>query len=641
MKEIGSSKKILIYIALGVLYFFLTMPFIDLQLLNGYSEIRFTGLLPMAAGLLFGFPGALACALGNMAGDLYSGWDIYCFFGFLGNFLMAWLPYKLWHTLFFFQGHKLMYLDTPGSVLKFVSVSIISSCGSTGVIAAGSHLLGAFQFPSFFYPVSFQFYDLSTLGGMLIFQVCVGIAGVIPHVPERAYRREYRVTNYLIDYGLAGILVAVSLVVLPLILNYRSQDNLADEYCCIIILVCAGMLAVLPMSRSNKTVDTEQTYVPVKGIKSQSILVFLLLLCGFVLFFTIMCYRLLYVDYRVAGSGQLDILWFRVILSVGGAVTVLIIFLAFILKLIDRKVVTPLTAVARYTVQYAKGDRLNKNRIAGLHTDNELEELGKSINLMADEIERFVEDIKVKTIREEKIAAELSIATNIQQGMLPDKWEGTGFDLEPYMRPAREVGGDFYHFTQLDDHRVFVAIADVSGKDISAAMFMVQAKTLMEANSHLSPAEMFTLVNNTLARSNKAMMFVTAFAAVVDREAGTMIYANAGHNAPVCFNNGTTFWMDEEPDFVLGPMEGITYENHTMEIGSDFRLFIYTDGVNEAESLENGFFENDRLFQNARQFFEENGDSKFFVNKMEESLDQFTKGAEQSDDITMMVLGLK
>lgn len=631
-----------LYIAIGVLYFILALPFLKNNYLDEYSQIRLTSLIPMAAGLLCGFPGALACALGNLAGDIYSGLDIYCIFGFIGNFFMAWFPYKLWHTLFLGKSSSLQYLGTPASIFKFVSISIITGCASAGTIAAGGHLLGGFSFGSFFLPVALQYYDYSLLGGMLICQLCLTVFHVKPHIPEKVYEYSCETKYYIVDYILAGVIVLASCILALLTHNKEISANPVITALCFVVLLFSVILGCLPMKRGSRKNTRRGDYSLEVGIGAQFITVFLLILSMILVSMAVVSIRILYVDFFAYPGGLSNVasLWIRVIITVAVAGTFFIIALPLLLYWIQRIVVRPVREAANYTRQFVTGGELNEEQLHFNRTGNELDQLGESINSMADNIRSFVDDIRLRTAKEEKMAAQLNIASSIQQGLLPGKWSGTGFDIAPFIKPAREVGGDFYHFSQLDEDRTFVCIADVSGKDISAAMFMVQAKILIEENCALAPEQMMSRVNNTLSKSNQALMFVTVFAAVLDRKEKCMTYVNAGHNPPICLNHGKVFWLADEPDFVLGPMEGLEFKQHRLEMGEDFKLFIYTDGVNEAEGAGGEQFGNDRTFDTVKKALHLGGTCQDVLQSIEAAVFQFTEDSEQSDDITMLAVSV-
>lgn len=647
--EYKSLKQLFPFIGIGVLYYILSMPDLAFKFPDGYSELRFTGLVTAAVGMLFGCPGALACALGNLAGDLRSGLDIYCVFGFLGNFSMAWLPYKLWHTLFLGKGQSPRYLDSPGTILKFVLISLLSGCISVGIIASAGHILGGYVYGRFFLPVALQYYNLSILGGMLIFHICTVRFHMVPHIPVAVYRQQYRKNRYVTELVLGAAAGVLAVVLAVLTWNPGYQNDTLVSVLCMLFLTLSVILAVLPMRRSNNKKQNEDigasegtsvVYRPVSGLAAHFILLFLIILCAVTVYFTTSTFHMLYKDlsYVQLNGTHMNVLWIRVFINVAVAATILISILSAVLYFVQKNVIEPAGKVTEYAAGFVTDQELSKERLILRKTNTELDTLSMSVDCMAENIRGFVEDIRLRTMKEERLAAELSVARNIQLGMLPGQWTGTGFDLVPYIKPAKEVGGDFYHFVQLDENRVFVCIADVSGKDISAAMFMVQAKTLIDASCALPPNEMFKRVNDVLSKNNQAMMFVTAFAAILDRKERTMIYANAGHNPPICYCDGKVEWLSQEADFVLGPVGNMEYRLYAVEYKENFKLFIYTDGVNEAESAGKDFFGDDRLFECLKETFNSNESSKAAVAKLAANLAEFTKGAEQSDDITMLAL---
>ena len=245
-----------------------------------------------------------------------------------------------------------------------------------------------------------------------------------------------------------------------------------------------------------------------------------------------------------------------------------------------------------------------------------------------------------------KTTAELNIATNIQKSMLPcifpafpDRKE---FDIFATMDPAREVGGDFYDFFMVDESHLAIVVADVSGKGVPAALFMVIGKTLIK--DHTKPGrdlgEVFTEVNNLLCESNSEGMFITAFEGVLDLATGEFNFVNAGHEIPFLCKKGKTF----EPykiraGFVLAGMEGIRYKYGSMKLEVGDRIFQYTDGVTEATNKNNELYGMGRLTEILTK------NSKLEPTKLlpvvKADIDSFVGSAPQFDDITMLCLEYK
>ena len=233
----------------------------------------------------------------------------------------------------------------------------------------------------------------------------------------------------------------------------------------------------------------------------------------------------------------------------------------------------------------------------------------------------------------------------------PDRHE---FDLYASMIPAKEVGGDFYDFFLTDENTLAVVMADVSGKGIPAALFMVIAKTLLKNNAQSasvggkssvgglgkSPGEVFEAVNNILCENNDAGMFVTAIMGYLDIPSGKFTYVNAGHNFPMIKRAGGEYeFLQNKPAFILAGFEGIKYTEHEITLGTGDIIYLYTDGVTEAMNPVNELFSDPRLIETANRYTDLS--VKDFAAKIKEEVDIFADGAEQADDITMLALEYK
>lgn len=267
-----------------------------------------------------------------------------------------------------------------------------------------------------------------------------------------------------------------------------------------------------------------------------------------------------------------------------------------------------------------------------LKTNDEMSEVAQSVNEM-------VESLKEK----DRIATELSLATDIQAHMLPSIFppfpEHDEFDIYATMEPAKEVGGDFYDLFMLDDENIAVVAADVSGKGVPAALFMVITKTLIKnhAQSGLTPAEVFTKVNQMLCEGNEAGLFVTAWMGVLNLETGCLTYVNAGHNPPLLKLEGGSFeYLRSHPGFVLAGMEGLRYKQHELFMKPGDRLFLYTDGVTEATNTAKELYGEKRLQDYLNMHTDD--DAAQLLHNLRSDMDVFVGEAEQFDDITMLIL---
>jgi len=328
------------------------------------------------------------------------------------------------------------------------------------------------------------------------------------------------------------------------------------------------------------------------------------------------------------------------------ALGILTLSLLIILFFINRRVLKPVVRLSRHMESFAAGGgELSEFELTRFSTDDELQTMSESFNRMVSELRHSMKDLAVATADHERIATELNVATEIQASMLPcifppfpDREE---FDLYATMLPAKEVGGDFYDFFLLDDDTLAVVIADVSGKGIPAALFMVIAKTLIKNNAQLgkSPKEVFDIVNNLLCENNEAGMFVTAFMGYLTISSGRFTYVNAGHNPPLLRTGKGFHRLKTTPGFVLAGLEDTRYEQYEVTLHAGDELFLYTDGVTEVANKEGTFFGSLRLFEMldrgiALPFSE-------LIPAIRQEIDLFTEGAEQADDITMLALCYK
>jgi predicted membrane protein len=259
-------------------------------------------------------------------------------------------------------------------------------------------------------------------------------------------------------------------------------------------------------------------------------------------------------------------------------------------------------------------------------------------------IRRFTVNLKNSISEKDKIESELKIAHSIQTNLLTRNFYPERKEVEIFatMTPAREVAGDFYDFFFISDNRLFFTIADVSGKGIPGALFMVITKTLLktEALRCVSPGEILNRVNNVLAPDNEECMFVTLFCGILDIKTGKMEYSNAGHNPPLLYKYGGEFdFMNIKSGFVLAAMEGFNYTTEKISLQTGDTLFLYTDGITEAMNPEKKLFSNKRLKETLCLLKGKN--VKEIITGVKREVKQFAGEEPQYDDITMLAYTFK
>ena len=233
------------------------------------------------------------------------------------------------------------------------------------------------------------------------------------------------------------------------------------------------------------------------------------------------------------------------------------------------------------------------------------------------------------------------MANQIQESMLPSIFpafpERSEFDIYATMDPAREVGGDFYDFFLIDDDHLGMVMADVSGKGVPAALFMMIAKILVQnyAMTGRSPAEVLRAVNNQICSNNREDMFVTVWFGILDLRTGEVTAANAGHEYPVLRQAGGRFELvKDKHGFVIGGMDGVRYKEYTLQLEPGATLFLYTDGVPEASNAEKELFGTDRML--AALNADADAAPEDVLRRVRRAVDEFVQDAEQFDDLTML-----
>ena len=248
-----------------------------------------------------------------------------------------------------------------------------------------------------------------------------------------------------------------------------------------------------------------------------------------------------------------------------------------------------------------------------------------------------------KDVETARISTELNLATRIQADMVPNIYpafpDRREFDVYATMDPAKEVGGDFYDFFLVDDDHLCLVMADVSGKGVPAALFMMASKIILANNAMIgkSPAQILTDTNAAICSHNREEMFVTVWLGILEISTGKRVAANAGHEYPVIKHGDGSFEvLRDKHGFVIGGMAGMKYKEYELTLEPGSKLFLYTDGVPEATDAENNMFGADRMLEALNE--EKEGTTVDILKHVRASVDGFVNGAEQFDDLTMLCM---
>ncbi len=309
-------------------------------------------------------------------------------------------------------------------------------------------------------------------------------------------------------------------------------------------------------------------------------------------------------------------------------------------RFIRKKFLIPLTRIAEEAVRFA-GNRSLAKPLGNVSQFKELSVLALSIDTMEKDIVDYMEDLTEVTAEKERIKTELSLAAGIQMDMLPGSWpafpEREDFDIYAVMNTAKEVGGDFYDFFLIDDDHLYISIADVSGKGIPASLFMMASKIILSDHAVMgkSPSMVIRDSNNAICANNREMMFVTAWAGILELSTGILRFVNAGHKPPVLRQGSGKYTLAEtDSNLCLGVMEDMDYQESEIRLEPGSVLFLFTDGLEDATSSDGKMFGTERVISVLN---ETDSDDPLRITKaVSEAVDIFVDGAEQFDDLTML-----
>ncbi|MBR0302233.1 MAG: SpoIIE family protein phosphatase [Clostridia bacterium] len=322
--------------------------------------------------------------------------------------------------------------------------------------------------------------------------------------------------------------------------------------------------------------------------------------------------------------------------------TIVVIIAVTAAIILSKRIVKPLEAITS-RVQSLGGNDLQFRMEDTYRTHDEIEVLAESFAMLSGKTLEYISTVERVTAEKERIGAELSLATRIQADMLPNIYpafpDRPEFDIYASMDPAKEVGGDFYDFFLVDDDHLCMVIADVSGKGVPAALFMMAAKIILASNAMMnkSPAEILTDTNASICSNNHEEMFVTVWLGILEISTGKLIAANAGHEYPVLMQpDGIFEYYKDKHGFVIGGMEGIRYKEYEIMLKPGAKLFLYTDGVPEAANAEEELFGAERLLEALNN--DRSASPAQILKNVRSHVDAFVKQAEQFDDLTMLCL---
>ena len=664
MKEIFTvfkNKKCLVRMVIsGILFLLVAAPFKSLlTLVPGMTEVRPANMIPPVLGLIWGPAAAWGISIANAISDIVASHSpfIVWFPGMIINFFFAYLPYKMWYSLGHIgSGTVKPNLNSVFEILKFIYVCFIDSLVTTVLLVMLFEYLGFQTFTSSVLLLFFNNFDFTIVLGIPVVLLLSNTERVGFWIPEdcrkpplegkarEIQKNRQQLSNALLyAVGIFGVIYYFASRFNGFVLGQSLEFGLLALFILIEIFYITKPFS--PLKKTKNVIDIRRV-----SIRAKVIIGFLLLS----VFFVLIIGAATFLSQRNVVASDKD-LWQYIYTVVGISLNILFVVSLLFLRYVEVNVTNPLEILAKGVKQFAArdhqtGEDTESSEIIQscqqIRTGDEIEGLSDSFGTMMIDIENYVVNLAAVTKEKERIGAELNVATQIQADMLPRIFpafpEKPEIDIFASMTPAKEVGGDFYDFFLVDDNHLAIVIADVSGKGVPAALFMVIAKTLIKNHAQLGedPAAVFTNANEQLCEGNEAGLFVTAWMGVLNLTTGHFVYVNAGHNPPMLMRKGENFqFLKSKVAFVLAGMEGVRYKQAETTLYPGDRIYLYTDGVTEATDIHDELYGEDRL-EKALNERKDLSVREMLVG-VKASVDNFFGEADQFDDITMLGLEYK
>lgn len=329
--------------------------------------------------------------------------------------------------------------------------------------------------------------------------------------------------------------------------------------------------------------------------------------------------------------------------SVLSMLVVTVLCLAVYVHILYRSIIAPINLIAGEASSFVKEENQVSTELEKIRTGDEIQTLSETLLKMERDINHYIDNLTKVTAEKERIGAELNVATQIQADMLPRIFPAfpgrQEFDIFATMNPAKEVGGDFYDFFLTDSDHLALVVADVSGKGIPAALFMVISKTLIKNQAQMgdSPAQILQAVNDQLCENNEAEMFVTVWLGILEISTGKLTAVNAGHEYPIMKKDGGEYEMLDDPHgFVMGVMPGMQYQEYEIWMHKGDSIYVYSDGAPDAVNAEEEQFERERLLASLNRI--PRASPSELLGQVKGDIDRFVGEAAQFDDITMLCM---
>ena len=592
------------------------------------------GLL-IASGLIFGPYGAVGSVVANIICDCIKGTDIISsLLSGIVSFGVSYLAYKLWYVNYKKRNEVTQpkLNNTPNLTIY---LEIILLCGALYSILHG-------KLAYLIYPGTIPIINLIEILYFLNMINASFIMGIIGIWLSNKYKLTYipKTSKKEVNEKLYKILIILLILSLTLTLIIDCCFVLND-YIVIIELIT---LSLILFAYLTKPITSDITVNNKNSTPEEIMNIFLLI----TLFIMIIGIYLSYDSSLIAIIQKIIPLTKSIILISMILIMDILLLIFFIpslavLRYIEIKVIEPIVSFSKIKSSIRENEKIDSERLLNIYSryinkDTEIGTLARSYTDLINYNNSYIENIHKIESEKERINAELDIATKIQASALPtEKIENNDFIVNGYSHPAKEVGGDFFDYYMLDENNLAIVIGDVSDKGVPAALVaMTTQKTIKQILKHEhNPSKVLYQINNELCENNPESMFLTLWLGIYNKTTKKLIFSNAGHNPPLIKENDEFKYLNIDSEIALGVFED--YDYVLDEINLTNEIILYTDGITDATNKNDKMYGEDRLLN----FFNEFESDKNPIIPLLNDIHDFTKDAEQYDDMTLLCLKIK
>ncbi|MBR6023660.1 MAG: PP2C family protein-serine/threonine phosphatase [Methanobrevibacter sp.] len=589
----------------------------------------------LVSGLLFGPYGAIGSVAANFLCDLIRGYSpIIAIASAIVSFAISYLAYKLWYNKYKKRSEVTKpKLNNTTNVLLFIGIVLI--CGVTYSILHG-------QLFYLIYPKTIPIdgliefsYSLNFINSSIVFGI-IGIWLSNKHDLTLIPKKSERESNEKL-YQILRILL-VSALILTLIINYTTVLN---SY---VILIEFIIITLILIAYLTKPITSDVTVKNSKSIPENIMNIFHLTILFIIIIGIIISYDHILI---AAIDDFLPLDTNEIVLSMMILVDILLLIFFIpsfaVLKYIEINVIEPILSFSKIENLIHENEKIESERLVDIYSEFVTEEteigiLARSYTDLINFNNNYIENIQEIEGEKERIKAELNIATKIQAANLPTAPIDTDeYVVNGYSQPAKEVGGDFFDYYQLDENNLAIVIGDASGKGIPAALLAMISQVMIKqlVKSELDPSKVLYSINNQLCENNLETMFITLWLGIYNKTTKRLTFSNAGHNPPLFKENGEFRYLDIDRGIVLGILDDFEYVNEEITLADE--IVIYTDGITDANNNEDEQYGKDRLLN----FFNGFKLDKDPISPLLDDINDFTRDAQQYDDMTLLYLRLK